>query len=578
MEDGTDKPPRIDFRAGDGEGGTQTDAPDEGGDPTAVMFKVLESKHPEYDALYWRKCKALYAGGRELFRDSDLLEHIFPQHRNEPKDIYQERLRRAFYITYPGEIIDYIVSGLMTDPIEMMAETEHDDYYDDLFEDMSQPGGRRCTLNQFLRAQILTALQCRVAWTQVDFPRVEEDAEPESEADQEEGGALDAYAFHLENEQVFDWEENGAGELTWVKCCVEENERPSFATGFGMVTRVYMIYGPTGWARYVVTFPRDKPPKPETMIPLDDVGEHSFGKVPILRLELPSGLWAMSKLEGMATELFNKRCALSWAEYKSLFQERHEFQAPPDPLASGPTIAEDQGRATDQVHGIGWTQVRYSGDRVEFIGPDSAPFGHAMASCRDIRDEMHRVTYQMALATDVGSAALQQSGDSKKENRAAHGVVLVGLGEYVRDHAFDLIQTISDGRQDDYEWTASGMSKFDTADVGSEIEDAEKLEGIDIPSPTFQLRYKYALAKAKLGDEASEEDLEKIESELEENLTPEQLGLGGPEDETELTPEEVEAARAMLEGAQDVEAGEPDQALPGYRSPNMPPPPASNGA
>jgi len=530
--DGTDTPPQMDFVTAGSAGGTlnnpaQTKPTDSDETAVSIPFALLNRKHAEYDADYWRVCRGLYSGGRKLFRDIKLLKHLFPPHRNEPDFVYDERLKRAFYIPYSGEIIDFIVAGLMGHPIELMDEgsANEEPYYAGFFEDVSAPGGKRQKLNQLLRKQILTALICKQSWTQIDFPDVA--AGVETEAEQEQVGALDAYAFALEPEQVYDWEEDGTGALRWAKVCVETNERPMATSSGDWITRVYTIYTHDSWARYKVSYHRDKPPKPKDMIPLEAAGDHSFPKVPLIRLTLPDGLWAMSKLEGIATEHFNKRCALAWAEYKSLYQERHEFQGEPDPLAGGPSISEDEGRSTNQVHGTGWTQVRYAGDRVEFIGPDSAPFEHAQKSCDGLRDEMHRVTYQMALAVDVGSAALRQSGDSKKENRAAHSVVLSSLGEHIREHAEDITQCISAGRKDPYEWTASGGSNFTNLDLSQEIVDAELLQNIDIPSPTFQRRHKYALAKAKLGDEASEEDLAAIEKELEDAYTPEQMGTAG---------------------------------------------------
>ncbi len=111
-----------------------------------------------------------------------------------------------------------------------------------------------------------------------------------------------------------------------------------------------------------------------------------------------------------------------------------------------------------------------------------------------------------------------------------------------------MVSCISVGRGEELDWTASGASKFESVDPSAQIEDAEKMEGIDIPSPTFKRRYKYMLAKNTLGDEASEEDLEKIEEELEESYSMEQeLGqMMGPmvdidpnADENELVGEDV---------------------------------------
>jgi len=525
-------PPRMDYAPPTSGDGTLTpssnEQPEENAQPdvlpSAVPFGILKQTHEEYDGEYWKICRALYKGGRALLRNSSLLKHVFPQHRNEAQDIYAERLKRAFYIDYPGEIVDYIVASLMGSPIELMPETEPDPYYADFFEDTSPPGGRRRTVNQLLREQILSALLVKRAWTQVDFPRVSDDEfAAMSQAEQEAIGALDAYAIPLDESAVLDWEEDGTGELVWAKTCVATNPRASVTVSRHWVTKTFTIYTRDRWARYVVRYHKDKEPKDSAMVPVQDQGEHSFGKVPLLRLELPDSLWVMNKLCSLAVEFFNKRCALSWAEYKSLFQERYEFEGEPDPLASPPAIADDEERSLNQVHGIGYTQVRYSKDRVEYIGPDSSPFEVALKSLKDLRDEMHRVTHQMALTFDNGPAALGRSADSKAQDKAANAVVLVGLGEYVRDHAFDIASTISYGRQDDLEWTASGMNKFESQGVSSMIEDAEKLENVNIPSPTFKLRQTYELAKRILGDEASEEDMAKVEAELERAFTEESM-------------------------------------------------------
>jgi hypothetical protein len=54
----------------------------------------------------------------------------------------------------------------------------------------------------------------------------------------------------------------------------------------------------------------------------------------------------------------------------------------------------DGGRATNQVRGQGFTQVRGKDDRAEFVGPDVAPFKEARESCNDAMREMHRVMFR----------------------------------------------------------------------------------------------------------------------------------------------------------------------------------------
>ena len=82
--DGTHNPPQIDYVAGEGKSGTLTPEPTQAtGTGASLPYRVLERKSPEYDAGYWSICKGLYAGGKRLFRDKKILEHIFPKHRHE---------------------------------------------------------------------------------------------------------------------------------------------------------------------------------------------------------------------------------------------------------------------------------------------------------------------------------------------------------------------------------------------------------------------------------------------------------------------------------------------------------------
>lgn len=535
-----------------------------GGFPEAIPYEVLERKHPEYDAPYWRVCKALYSGGKTLLRDKAIMKDAFPQHKFEADEIYRERCSRAFYIDYPGEIIDFIVAGLMASPLEMKTEEEGgepDEFYEDFEKDLSPASGKRQSLSQLLRQQILTALQCKRAWTQVDFPTAGEVVDAlETEAEQEDLGLLSAYALALDPECVYDWEVDGTDELTWAITCVQTARRGDVLGGRNMVTKTYTVYTRERWARYRISFPRDKEPNPKTLVVMIEEGEHTFTRVPLLRLELPDGLWAMNKLYSLAIEYFNKRCALAWAEYKSLFQERYEFEAANDPMAGGVPIANDPNRALNQIHGIGYTQLRYAGDKVEYIGPSADPFDVALKSLKDLRDEMHRVVHQMALTFDNSPSALRRSGESKAQDKASHTVVLTGLAEFVRDHAIDIFTTVSIGRGDELIWTASGMNKFDNYSVRDIIEDAEKLELISIPSQTFQVLHKHAVAKYKLEDlgcEATEEDLKTIREELEENLSPEVLGgppgMGGGSTTPPDGPGEDEGG---AEGDEDDEGGE----------------------
>ncbi len=96
-----------------------------------------------------------------------------------------------------------------------------------------------------------------------------------------------------------------------------DTERLSLDDDGVMVREEFTYYDAAGWQRWQIAYPKDKRPKPQT--PVDQIlgvvrteGVDSFGRVPLICLELPEGLHAMGKLESIAAEHFNKACALSW--------------------------------------------------------------------------------------------------------------------------------------------------------------------------------------------------------------------------------------------------------------------------
>ena len=508
--------------------------------PPALKYKTFNTRNDAYMGEFWQKCKALYAGGPTLLNNDKLLRLVMPSHANEAEDIYRERLKRAFYIPYPGSIIDKLVAELMSKPLTFELEnttsasddggqagnkrgdTDNDTddlplFYVDLIKNCSKPGGRKCAMNQFAREQIFTALQCQTAWALVDMPKAPQGGYP-NRAEQDKAGGLNAYICPIDPECVIDWEEKDDGELSWVLIQDTQIKRESIDQTRNMVTIRWRYFRENDWAIYELTY--DKTKKPNGPLDTDDValkdqGQHSFQRVPVRRLCLPEGLWAMGKLEAMARAHLNQRNALSWGQLKALFPVPVLYAQTPDPKAP---VSEDAGRVAQQ-HGQGFLRVFAEKDKLEYFSPDVAPYQAAREDLNNIRDEMHRVLYAMAQSVDNSGAALQRSGESKSIDQAAAAVILRALGTYVREHLEDLLLTISTGRKDNYRFQAHGMDVFDDVTLSQLVLDAIGLATVDIPSATFQRLFKYKIAKLALGADVKEEDLDKISQELDNNVS-----------------------------------------------------------
>ncbi len=516
--------------------------------PKTIAYGTLKERNPQYKGEFWAKCRALYAGGHSLLENQELLKKVMPKHNREDDAVYKERLSRAFYIPYAGSIIDKIVSELTNKPITVEKEEDKltevegkekkedvtpigedplDPFYEAFFKDCSKPGGLKMSINQLAREQILQALQCKVAWTLVDLPPAPGEGEKPyaNRAEQDAAGALDAYACVIDPECVIDWEEDESGELTFVVIMETLARRTDITGNRDMVTIRFRIYNVTEWAVYELTYDKKKKPQgPSDKEPctLKASGKHSFKRVPVRRMCLADGLWAMGKLEAMARAHLNQRNALSWGQLKTLFPMPILYAQAPNPMDS---VTEDAGRAA-QRSGPGNLWVLSGGgkdsgpgDRMEYFSPDPAPFTVAAADLNTLRDEMHRVLHHMAMSVDNSGAAMQRSGESKQVDQAAASVILRALGTIVREHVEDVYETVAAGRNDSTLFSCKGMDSFDDVTVTDMVNDAMTLETVSIPSATFQKKHKLKVAKIVLGGDATEDEIKTIAEELDKSIT-----------------------------------------------------------
>jgi hypothetical protein len=536
--------------------------------PRSVPYRVINARHECYDGEYLRRLKALYKGGRALLRNQRLLEEIFPRHRDELDSVYRQRCKRVFYVPYAGEILNFISASMAADPLQVERKPPQgssqapalDEWWAKFSTDVSPPGGKTCSLRDYVKDAVLDALQVRVSWHRVDMPKPGQFA---SQGEQDRAGARDAYVVPVEAEMVIDWEEDESGELIILVTYARECKRKTLEQGRDTVTEVWRVYTREEWARYELTHKKDEEVKDDYPVAMADGGPHEFKRVPFVRLELPDGLWAMDNIEGLCREHFNKRSALGWAELQSLLPELYEFLGPEEAVGAT-VIGANQGdaeRAKRQRRGQGFVQTRGKDDRAEFVGPDSAPFSEARKSCDDLRTEIHRVTHQMALAVDNSAAALRRSADSKGQDKASAMVVFEALGQLARKFAEDICDMVARGRGEEAlvkQWQAKGMANFDAVSVDAEIDRDVNLETISIPSPTFQRWRKLNLAKLRMGEDATPELLEAIKDELEENITAESFDVSAMERKPmELGGDEEDDAKNGGEDKGDGEKKEP---------------------
>lgn len=514
-----------------------------------LPLKVLQERHPDHLGDYWDECEALYRGGHHLLRNAAIMERLFPRHNAELPAIYDDRKRRAVYLPYAGKIVDGLVAALETDPIRLVMADDDDSDAEPVVPDWWSDWAKRVTaagaslehtwsLHGIVCEVIRRAQVKRDTWILADLPRVDPAAAAaaQSALDQEKLGLRDPYLCLVDASEIIDWDMDDDGTLLWAWRHTTSTRRMDPGAARGTVTHTWTLWTTTGWERYELAIDPQKPPGPDTIVPLVDADTHPFtGRVPLIRFTLPDGLWTMGKLESPAREHLNKRSALSWAEFKSLFAILYEFLATPQAVAKtvgAPAGTDDPNRATNQIRGQGWTQRRGEKDRAEYVGPDPAPFKEARESCAEMMQEMHRVTSTMAASANMDSAALQRSADSKRDDRSDEQKVLEAFGLRGRALVTAIVDLVALGRGEAAPegMQAQGMEAFDTETIAAKIAELTELfAGVPILSPTVKRVVLGKLYQSLMSDDATPELLEQMRQELREAIESEGVLLGmGP--------------------------------------------------
>lgn len=503
-------------------------------DAGQVTYGKLNQRHPERDCRYLERLWAFYKGGRHLLGNRELMDEVFPRHRREVEEVYNERMSRAFYIGICGSIVEFLTSTLMSDPIRVgqssgeKVQLKLDAWYENWIKNVAPKGAPAVDLVQFMRGAALSMQVTKESWVRVDLPVA---GTYTSRADQEKAGGLNAWLVQIPTGCVLDWYEDAAGALEWAIVHSREMPRAGLAAKRDHVVERWFWYDRTQRIEYAIRYKAGEKPKDEQAIP--EVGRipHKFGAVPLVRKQVPDALWAMDTLESIQREHFNKRNAQAWSEFHALLPELYEFLAPEAP-AAGEVIGENQKdaeRATAQPRGQGYVQERGNEDHAEFIGPPTAPFAEARLSCQELRDEMHRVLHLMALAVAPNASMLGRSAASKAQDQIATAIVAGELGRHLREHAVAIMEMVSRVRGDvalAEQWQAEGAAQFVTTSIDDVVSRATQVEAITIKSPTFRRLWQASTAETLLGDACTPDVKKAIEEELAKNITDEDIAPG----------------------------------------------------
>jgi hypothetical protein len=143
-----------------------------------------------------------------------------------------------------------------------------------------------------------------------------------------------------------------------------------------------------------------------------------------------------------------------------------------------------------------------------------------------LKDELHRVTHQMAMGVENNAAAVGRSGASKQADNAATEIVLSAFGRVLREPVEQTFDLISRARarpgQKASIWYIGGMDKYKIHDSASILADAVALESMNIPSATLR-RENFKRAGLAVIVDADEGIKETVVKEIDEGVSAEEF-------------------------------------------------------
>ena len=512
-----------------------TDVP---GAPTfepGANYGTLKQTSDEYDAKQIEELEDLYKGGYTMARKA---RQYLPQLVGEHPTRYAERCKVASYEPVFSQIVDQFTSDVFGQPLSVKPAADADnpntpgDVPDKVFYPAFEANvdRRGKSLVDLMVDVLRTALKHGRAVVCIDAPDAA-GATPVSRADEDAQGFTRLYAYELPVDQLIDWKSDDHGGFVYCWLRKQECDRPTPFSRRETIRETFTLWEMAGgvavWSRYVVEYPKDKPPKDDQPVPKTESGTTTFKRIPVLRFELPDGLWVGNKVGTQQREHYQRRAALISAENRSLVAIPYVAQGPQAPAIGGSIpadVAMDQSRGENPVERFtasGYLKLA-AGDTFGFAEPDGGCYELVDKQLDKLADTMRQVTFQMAASIRPTGAALGRSGLSKQKDQDVTGRVLRALGHLIRGFAVQVFETVSMARGEDVHWTPHGLDAYESEDREQVLEEAVSLDQVQIPSATFRKIHKRVTAGKLLRGNVAPEEMSVIYAEIDDGVDDEE--------------------------------------------------------
>jgi hypothetical protein len=473
-----------------------------------LTLEALDVKHSSFDKDMWEDLYALYRGGR-LFRDR--IHRFLPKNPMERPDIYEQRKSESSYRSYMGPIIDYYSAWLFSGDFKVRAKQAESgatlDEVDPKYAEFREDVGGDVDMKAFLKDRFTKALvHGRSHWI-CELPaatKYEVGQWPGSVAEYEESGLMSSTLRPVDACNLYDWEIGDDGRLAWCSTYSCREVRPSITDTKRTIVETWHVYDREFCNVYEIRYKKGERPRPEETIPPKVVYKHGFLQVPLVTLHIPDGMWIADRVSDPQKAHFRLGTALDWSIKRTCY-------------AMPVFKLEDEEKPP--VMGAGYYIMIGKEESMEWAAP---PQGHFDVISKEVdvqRNDIFRMTNQMALGLDNNAETVGRSADSKDQDNAATRIMLNAYGSIVCGAIEETYELISDawGDTETY-WSIEGFNGYDTATPGEVIAIAQAAQLLNIPSLAYLVEIKSKAAISTI-PEASQDVKDLIRKQIAEGVT-----------------------------------------------------------
>ncbi len=486
-----------------------------------MKFAQLERRHPDYDGETLRRYRLLFEGGAAWHRAA---KEFLPRHDVEPTDVYKRRLKSAKYLNYAAPLVGAFVSWLFTGTLGVRVRDAEGDTLPEWATSLKESSNGSTDLDDMLARAMTEALVTRRAFLHV------ESAEPPpglSLAEWQRQGFDRVQVEIVPTDRVTHWHADDEGRFHWLLEREECVELESFEAAEKRVIEWTLWSADAPPRKWRLELDPSKAIDPNADVP--EVTTQERGEmparpgVPFVCLTLPRELWLMNLAADPICAINEKRNALSWAI---------------DRVCYAMPVLYSTSRKPVGAMGAGYFLQLGATDRLEYPAPPSTPFDVIENHVRSLKDELYRVTQQMAAGVENNAAAVGRSGESKSVDAEATTIVLRKLGALVRD-ALERVYDLAAGLLGQPErFAAYGLDSFKLESVGSVVEVISGVELASVNSPTLRAELHKQLAARAL-PHVPTDVLDKINAEIDGPETDDATAEGDKPDATSAGPAAV---------------------------------------